>query len=69
MPPAKFPCIDCKRAVKKKDQAVQCEKCEKWQHLSCNRGNTGEKYTAYFNLINLVYLYTLIQSYVYLHVI
>ena len=66
MPPAKFPCIDCKRAVKKKDQAVQCEKCEKWQHLSCN---TGEKYTAYFNLINLVYLYTFIQSYVYLHVI
>ena len=34
-----YPCIICKAEVKQRQQALQCDSCEQWQHRTCNSGN------------------------------
>ena len=35
----KFPCKICAKNVLDKDQAVQCDLCERWIHIKCNNLN------------------------------
>jgi exosome complex RNA-binding protein Csl4 len=31
-------CIDCGRVVRKRQEAVTCDACDRWQHRKCNTG-------------------------------
>ena len=33
-----YPCILCKRPVRPRQQAVECDNCYQWQHRTCNTG-------------------------------
>ena len=33
--PASFPCTVCRKAVKSKQNGVECTRCERWTHASC----------------------------------
>ena len=35
----KFPCRICAKNVHDKDKAVQCDHCELWIHIKCNKLN------------------------------
>ena len=39
-------CIECQNVVNERDQAVQCEECELWQHLNCGTGITLSEFQA-----------------------
>jgi len=34
--PASFPCTVCRKAVKSKQNGVECTRCERWTHASCD---------------------------------
>ena len=33
-----YPCIECKKEVTNRQEALLCNKCELWQHRKCNSG-------------------------------
>ena len=35
----RFPCMICAKSVHDKDKAVQCDLCELWIHIKCNKLN------------------------------
>ena len=35
--PVKFPCSKCNRAVAKNHRAIQCDSCNQWIHIKCNK--------------------------------
>ncbi|KAK8391781.1 hypothetical protein O3P69_017425 [Scylla paramamosain] len=39
-----YPCITCQRKVRPKQQALQCDGCEQWQHRTCHTGISQEEY-------------------------
>ena len=45
-----YPCISCFQEVKDDEQAIQCERCDKWQHRTCDTGFTEAEYNAALNL-------------------
>lgn len=41
---ASFPCIYCSTEVRPRQQALQCDGCDQWQHRTCDTGITQEDY-------------------------
>ncbi|KAK8406377.1 hypothetical protein O3P69_007224, partial [Scylla paramamosain] len=39
-----YPCITCQRKVRPKQQVLQCDGCEQWQHRTCHTGISQEEY-------------------------
>ena len=39
-----YPCIVCRQPVKKRQEAVACEGCDRWQHRTCNTGIGRQTY-------------------------
>ena len=39
-----YPCILCKRPVRPRQQAVECDTCHQWQHRTCDTGITQATY-------------------------
>ena len=37
--PIKYPCKSCDNPVAKNHKAVQCDMCQLWVHMKCNRIN------------------------------
>ena len=37
--PIKYPCKTCNSPVAKNHKAVQCDKCQLWVHMKCNKIN------------------------------
>ena len=33
-----YPCIECNSEVRGRQEALQCEVCDRWQHRTCNTG-------------------------------
>ena len=44
----KFPCSICNKSVQKNQNAIQCDKCDKWVHRKCE-GMSIEKYNFHSN--------------------
>ena len=40
-----FPCIVCTLEVSYTDQAVDCDRCNRWCHISCGTNITHERYS------------------------
>jgi len=40
------PCIHCNQPVRQRQQGLQCDGCQLWQHRTCNTGVTQEQYRA-----------------------
>ena len=52
----KFPCRICAKNVHGKDKAVQCDLCEIWIHIKCNK----------FNYLDYMYLQNCDESWYYI---
>ena len=39
-----YPCIECKRPVKKQQEGIFCDGCNQWQHRTCNTRITRTEY-------------------------
>jgi hypothetical protein len=52
--PVKYPCIICERPVAKNHQALQCDSCDNWVHIRCDRV-TKEEYKKFQNISSLVF--------------
>ena len=37
--PTKYPCNICNNPVAKNHKAIQCDKCQLWVHIKCNKIN------------------------------
>jgi hypothetical protein len=37
-------CIECKKTVGQRQQGLQCDGCNRWQHRSCNTGVSQQRY-------------------------
>ena len=37
-------CIDCNKPVRPRQEGLQCDGCEKWQHRKCNTGISQHAY-------------------------
>ena len=37
-------CIRCKETVRERQQALQCDCCERWQHRTCGTGVSQKHY-------------------------
>eukprot|EP00057_Strongylocentrotus_purpuratus_P029385 XP_011683859.1 PREDICTED: uncharacterized protein LOC100890943 [Strongylocentrotus purpuratus] len=41
-----FPCLQCGKEVRPRQQALECDSCSRWQHRLCNTGITLQQYRA-----------------------
>lgn len=41
---AAHPCVVCKTEVRQRQQGLQCDACDLWQHRTCESGVTQEEY-------------------------
>ena len=39
-------CISCKEAVRTRQEGLQCDGCDRWQHRTCNSGVSQKDYRA-----------------------
>ena len=37
-PPGPYPCIRCRKDVRPRQEALQCDGCDNWQHRTCGTG-------------------------------
>ena len=44
-----YPCIICNIEVRPRQEALQCEGCDRWQHKKCNSGITQDQYCQAVN--------------------
>ena len=42
----RFPCIDCRKAVRKNSKAISCDVCKQWVHIKCCNFSV-DKYNSY----------------------
>ena len=51
-------CIACTEDVRRRQHALKCDGCDKWQHRKCKAGDTGitlEEYRVLANNVNLTF--------------
>ena len=42
--PVQYPCVICKKGVKNEENAMECEKCMEWTHISCDGNISVARY-------------------------
>ena len=47
-------CLECKKLVRKKQHAVACDVCQKWQHRTCGTGIDRQTYFAAIKLLTTI---------------
>jgi hypothetical protein len=35
-----YPCVVCESPVRTRQEALRCDSCDRWQHLTCNPGKS-----------------------------
>ena len=59
--PVKYPCNICNKAVATTHKAIQCDLCDMWVHIKCNRIN-NQTYQLLQNCNASWYCYQCIKS-------